>query len=129
MGIMEKSAEEAKIVAVKIRMVFSVAGGLVSWLLNSVFLEATRIRLEAARMIMGMPQYSSVIVQPVYVPNVSTYGSALRSRFVKSSSPAISRKVAPRMDRLNFLLFRVFEAERRPKTDAASSKMIMAVAT
>jgi len=55
---MEKRAEAAEVVAVKIRMVFNVACGLVSLLLNSVFLEAMRVRLVAARAIMGMPQYS-----------------------------------------------------------------------
>ena len=48
---------------------------------------------------------------------------------MKGSSPAVRRKVAQRMARLYFLLFSVFEAESRPKADAASPKMIMAVAT
>lgn len=126
---MEKSAKAAEIVAVRIRMVFSVVCGLVSLLLNSVFLEAMRVRLVEARMIMGMPQYSSENIQPAFAPNVSTYGNALKSEFVNSRSPAIIRKVAPKMDELNFLLLNVFEAESRPKTNAESSKMIMAVAT
>jgi len=41
----------------------------------------------------------------------------------------MSRKVAPRMDVLSFLLFSVFEAERSPRTAAESSKMVIAVAT
>ena len=58
-GMREKSAEAAEVAAVKSRMAFSVVCVLVSWFVNSVFRGAMRIRLVVARMIMGMPAYSS----------------------------------------------------------------------